>query len=186
MERTGLLDKIMRSVLTIYRGRKGLDTDGGEREGRISYQTGLKLGIETFQKIQANAALDLELLILAEYTFLIQELELCAVQDTRARASLHNAIQDFDGASLALKVLHNDSDYILAAKTYSCRPLFRYKQMPKDAFHVACAGHSVRINNILKAPGINLLEKDLLKQRHANMITAQSVYLEKQKKVLAG
>jgi hypothetical protein len=57
--------------------------------------------------------------------------------------------------------------------------------MPKDAFHVACAGHKARLDNILKSPGINLLEKELLKQRQANMITAQSVYLEMQKKLLA-
>ncbi|MDR2490169.1 MAG: hypothetical protein LBD20_02065 [Spirochaetaceae bacterium] len=161
-----------------------MDTAGGEQEGRINYQAGLKLAIETFQKIQAEASLDLELLILAEYTFLIQEFELCAVQDTRARASLTNAIQDFDGAFLALEVLQNIDVYKFVDKAISHRPVFRYKNMPKDAFHVACAGHGARIDNILKAPGINLLEKDMLKQRHSNMLTAQSVYLGKQKQVL--
>jgi hypothetical protein len=50
--------------------------------------------------------------------------------------------------------------------------------------HVACTGHKTRLDNILKSPGINLLEKELLKQRQANIITAQSIYLEMQNKIL--
>jgi len=56
--------------------------------------------------------------------------------------------------------------------------------MPKDAFHRACGGHKTRLNNILRSPGINLTEKKLLEQRLTNIITAQSVYYEKQKKAL--
>jgi hypothetical protein len=56
--------------------------------------------------------------------------------------------------------------------------------MPKDAFHVACSGHYQRITNSLKVSGINSAEKELLYQRRSNMTTAQSVYLEKQKKIL--
>jgi hypothetical protein len=42
------------------------------------------------------------------------------------------------------------------------------------------------IDNILRSPGINLAEKMLLEQRFTNMITSQSVYLEKQKHIILG
>jgi hypothetical protein len=183
LDRAGYLDKINKSVISIYKGRDGLDTDGGERDGRISFQTGLAGALDVFKKIQSQVYEDLELLILAEYVFLGQELQFCASKDTNAITSLTRAIQEFDEAFLALGVLQNTDVYKSLEKAISHRPEFRYKAMPKDAFHVACAGHRVRIQNILKSPGINLAEKELLKQRYSNMGTAQSVYLEKQKKI---
>jgi hypothetical protein len=185
LDRTGLLDKINDSASVIDQGRKWLDTDGLERQGRINYRKGLSLSLEAFREAQSRAGEDLQTLFAAEYTFLTQEREVCAPQDTKAGASLSKALKEFDEAFLALEVLQNPEGYASAEKTYSTRPEFRYRGMPKDAFHVACAGHKARINNILKSPGINLLEKELLKQRYANMETAQSVYLEMQKKIPA-
>ena len=126
----------------------------------------------------------MELLIIAEYTFLGQELELCVSADTNAITSLTKSVQEFDEAFLALDLLQNTGIYELLEKAFSHRHEFRYRGMPKDAFHVACGGHIVRIKNILKAPGINLAEKELLEQRRANIITAQSAYIEKQKKIV--
>jgi hypothetical protein len=185
LDRTGYLNNINTGVIWIYKGRDGLDTDGGEREGRISFQTGLALALDTFKKVQIQVNEDLELLILAEYAFLSQELQFCASVDTNAITSLTKAIQEFDEAFLALGVLQNTEVYKSLEKAISHRPEFRYKAMPKDAFHVACTGHKARIQNILKSPGINFAEKELLKQRYSNMGTAQSVYLDKQKKILA-
>ena len=184
MDRIGLLDKINDSAFAIDQGRKWLNTDGFEREGRINYQNGLIRGIEAFHEALINAGEDLHTLFIAEYTFLAQEFEFCAQQDTKARTSLSKAIQDFDDAFLALEVLQNTEGYKLVEKVFSHHAVFRYRGMPKDAFHVACAGHTARIENILKSPGINLLEKELLKQRQINMTTAQSVYLDMQKKIL--
>jgi hypothetical protein len=174
----------MSSVASIYEGKQGLDTDGSEHEGRVSYRSGIALALDVFQKIREQAAGDLELLILAEYTFLGQELQFCVPADTNAKTSLTKAIQEFDEAFLVLVVLQNAEIYKSVEKAFSHRSEFRYRGMPKDTFHVACAGHIARIKNILKSPGINLAEKELLKQRHSNMTTAQSVYLEKQKKIL--
>ena len=41
--------------------------------------------------------------------------------------------------------------------------------------------HRTRLQNILRSPGIDPIEKSLLKQRFANLATAQSGYIEKQK-----
>jgi len=56
---------------------------------------------------------------------------------------------------------------------------------PKDSFHVACGSHKTRIQNILRSPGIDPIEKSLLKQRLVNLPTARISYIEKQKKALA-
>lgn len=184
MGRTGLLDKIHDSVSYIYRGREWLGTDGLEHEGRISFQDGLVLGLEAFREAQTRANEDLHTLFSAEYIFLTQEFELCAPQDAKARTSLSKAIQEFDEAFLAFEVLQNIEGYKFAAKTYSTRTECRYRKMPKDAFHIACGGHIARIDNALKVSGINLMEKELLKQRQENMKVAQAVYLAMQKKIL--
>jgi len=73
----------------------------------------------------------------------------------------------------------------LALETFKKVQECRYNNMPKDAFHYMCAGHQTRIENILKAPGISLAEKELLKQRYDNLVKAQSIYYEKQKNVLS-
>lgn len=185
MDRAGFLDKILASATNIYEGRLGLDSDGGEHEGRINYQGGLALAMDAFTQIQTQSADDVDMFIVAEYTFLSQERQFCDPQDTKAITSLNKAIQEFDEAFLVLGVLQNAAIYRYLDKAFSHRPEFRYRKMPKDAFHVACAGHKARLDNILKAPGINLFEKELLKQRYANMATAQSAYWEKQKKIIA-
>jgi hypothetical protein len=181
LDQTGFLDEIIASATNIYEGRRGLDTDGSEHEGRVNYRSSLAVALDTFQQVRMLPAEDLELLVLAEYTFLGQEHKYCDSRDTRALISLKKAIQEFDEAFLALGILQNAVIYQSVEKTYSTRAEFRYKGMPKDAFHVACAGHKARLDNMLKVPGINLAEKELLKQRYANMIRAQLVYWEKQK-----
>jgi hypothetical protein len=57
---------------------------------------------------------------------------------------------------------------------------YRVNGFPKDSFHIACIAHKTRIQNILRAPGLDLLEKELLKQRYANLFAAQNGYVERQ------
>jgi hypothetical protein len=184
LDRAGLLSKINAGVITIYQGRQWLDTEGLEGDGRISYKTGLAIAMEAFKEVCVHATEDLELLFLAEYTFLTQELNLCTPIDTNARTSLTAAIREFDEGFLASGILQKAENYKLIHEALSTRTEFRYRRMPKDAFHVACAGHYQRITNSLKVSGINPAEKELLYQRRSNMVTAQSVYLEKQKGIL--
>jgi hypothetical protein len=187
MERTGLTwltDRIFVSALAIDQGRKWLDTQGKAEAGRISYKKGLSDAHNAFKEAQAEALKDLELLIGAEYTFIGQELNFCDSADMETINSLTQAIEYFDGALLVLKIIKKPTQYKLVERAFSVHHNFRYNKMPKDAFHVACMGHITRIKNSLRTPGINLAEKELLEQRLANIKTAQSVYLQKQKKVL--
>lgn len=186
MEQIGYVDNvdsIYQAVISIYAGRKGWATKGKEPEGRVTFEYGITKASYAFKEAETSA--DPQTLILAEYTFICQELELCSETDKETLSSLSKAKQDFDDAFLALQVVENSSGYKEAEKTYPHRDDYRIKNFPKDAFHTACISHRTRLNNIIRVPGVDPIEKSLLKQRIANLKTAQNGYMTKQKKTLA-
>jgi hypothetical protein len=182
LELTGLIDSIYEAAAAIEFGRKGFATRGKAEEGRISYETGIALALSNFK--DAQSTVDPYTIIFVEYTFLFQELQFCDEIDTDSISSLTQAIQSFDDAFLALQAVE-DSGYIIADKTHPHNKKYRICGFPKDSFHIACIAHKTRIQNILRSPGVDPIEKTLLKQRFANLATAQNGYIEKQKRVLS-
>ena len=181
MAQIGFLSSIYEAASFIDLGRKGFAIIGKEREGRISFEKGIAQAMAAFQEAQTTA--NPQAIILAEFTFISQELQFCHETDKASIGSLTQAIQSFDDAFLALKVVE-ELDYKTAEQTYPHHKDYRISGFPLDAFHVACKSHRTRLQNILKAPGIDPIEKDLLKQRFANLSTAQNSYIEKQRKAL--
>jgi hypothetical protein len=177
----GLIDSIYGAVAAIDFGRKGFATRGKEQEGRISYEDGIAKALSAFHEAQVTA--DPQAIILSEYTFLSQELEFCEKTDKDSLSSLTQAIQSFDDAFLALKAIEKH-DYKIADDIFPHVGKYRFSGFPKDAFHIACIGHKTRLQNVLRAPGIDPIEKALLKQRLANLSAGQGGYVEKQKKAL--
>jgi hypothetical protein len=167
---TGLLSKIYEAATNIDAGRKGFATKGKAEVGRVSYETGISEAMAAFQ--EAQTSIDPQTIILAEYTFLTQELEFCDESDNNSRSSLTKAIQSFDDAFLALKIVEDGTLYHGAEQTYPRSQKYRVSGFPKDAFHIACIAHRTRLHNVLRAPGIDPIEKALLKQRFANLSTA--------------
>jgi hypothetical protein len=182
MDPTGLIDEIFQAVVNIDFGRKGLATDGEEHNGRIHYEDGIYTALSAFKEAQASA--DPRTLILAELTFLQQELQFCYETDTDTKSSLSQAIQNFNDALLSLEVVEDAVLYKGAEKTHPHSPKYRIQGYPKDAFHLACIAHRTRIRNSLRTPGINMIEKVILNQRSANITVAQNGYIEKQKKAI--
>jgi len=179
----GLASKIADAVTNIDAGRKGFATRGKEQEGRISYEIGIDMASSAFEEAQTSA--DPHALVLAEYAFILQELQLCNEADKETVNSLTHAIQGFDDAFLALPVVEDSVIYQGVDKVFPHRNIYRVGGFPKDAFHIACIAHRTRIQNILRTPGVDPIEKKLLKQRLANLATAQGGYAAKQKKALA-
>jgi len=177
-----LILSINDAAINIDSGRKGFATKGKAEEGRVSYEMGISAALSAFR--DAQSTIDPHIIILAEYTFLIQKLQFCEEADTDSRSSLTQAIQSFDDAFLALKAVENSSLYQGAELTHPHSKKYRITGFPKDAFHIACIAHRTRIQNILRAPGIDHIEKALLKQRFTNLSTAQNGYIEMQKKAL--
>jgi hypothetical protein len=182
LDLTGLVDSIHQAAINIDFGRKGWATRGKTEEGRISYETGIVLAMTTFQEAQISAGP--QSMIIAEYTFLSQELEFCEKTDKDSLSSLTQAIQSFDDAFLVLEVVEDKTLYQGVEKSYPHDKKYRVGGFPKDAFHIACGGHKTRLQNVLRAPGIDPIEKSLLKQRFVNLSAAQGGYIEKQKIVL--
>ena len=184
LEATGLIRSITDAAFNIDFGRKGVATRGKEQEGRISYEDGIAEAMTAFKEAQATA--DPQTIILVEYTFLTQELEFCEKSDKESLSSLTKALQSFDDAFHVLKIVEDSTLYHAVDESYPHDEKYRVGVVyPKDSFHVACGSHKTRLENILRSPGIDPIEKALLKQRLANLPTAKKGYIEKQKKVLA-
>jgi len=182
LEVTGLVYKISDAALAIDFGRKGFATRGKAEEGRLSYENGISEALSAFR--DAQSTIDPYIIILIEYTYLNQELQFCDDTDKDSLSSLTQAIQSFDDAFLALNVVNDKNLYQGAEQTHPHSKKYRVSGFPKDAFHIACIAHRTRLQNILRSPGIDPIEKSLLKQRFINLSTAQKGYIEKQKKTL--
>jgi len=182
LAKIGFLSSIAEAALRIDSGRKGFATKGKAEEGRISYEDGIAEAMSAFQEAQTTA--DPQTIILAEYTFLSQELQFCDKSDKDSFTSLTKALQSFDDAFLALKAVENPN-YKIVDDTHPHDKKYRVAGgFPKDSFHIACSSHKTRLQNILRSPGIDPIEKALLKQRLINLPAAQNGYIEKQKKTL--
>jgi hypothetical protein len=96
---------------------------------------------------------------------------------------LTQVLQSFDNALLSLKAV-SDAGYKGADKTYPHSSKYRIKGFPRDAFHLACIAHQTRLRNSLRTPGLDMIEKALVRQRIANMQAAQGSYIEMQGKAL--
>jgi hypothetical protein len=123
-------------------------------------------------------------MILIELTYLQQEFQFCDETDTITRSSLTQAIQSFEDSLRSLKIVEDSTLYQGAEATYPTASKYRYHGFPRDAIHLACVAHRTRLQNSLRTPGINMIEKSVLIQRAANMAVIQSAYAEKQKKAL--
>ena len=181
MDTTGYVINIAAATINIDYGRKGFATRGKAEEGRLSYERGISGALSVFRDAQSTA--DPHIIILIEYTFLNQELQFCDETDTNSLSSLTQAIQSFDDAFLALKAV-DDTNYIIAELTHPHHKNYRFGGFPKDAFHIACISHRTRIQNMLRTPGVDPIEKVLLKQWFDNLSTAQNGYMNKQGKIL--
>jgi hypothetical protein len=178
----GLVNNIYDAAAAIASGRKGFAIQGKEREGRINYETGISVTLSAFKDAQATA--DPQTIILAEYTFLSQELEFCDKSDKESLSSSTQAIQSFDDAFQVLKIVEKP-EYKIADIAIPHHKDYRVGGgYPKDSFHVACGSHKTRLKNILRSPGIDPIEKALLKQRLINLSAGQGGYMEKQRKAL--
>jgi hypothetical protein len=182
LDQTGLINDVVTSAFNIDDGRKGFAISGKERQGRLSYESGIALAMSTFQ--EAQRSVDPQTIIRVEVGFLTQELQFCEEGDTDTRSSLTYAIQAFRDALRSLETVSDATAYKSAETTYPTDPKKRVQGFPADAFHQACGSHQMRLRNILRSPGIEMREKALLKQRADNMKAAQGAYVEKQRNAL--
>jgi len=177
----GLANSIYSATADIDVGRKGYAVIGKEREGRISFEDGIAMALAAFKKAMASG--DPQTMLLCEYIFLSQENQFCPEADKETHNSLAQAIESFDDAFLVLKAVENPG-YKIVDEAFPRNGKYRVKGCPKDSLHIACIAHKTRLQNILRTPGLDQIERDLLKQRLLNLPAAQDGYVKKQKKAL--
>jgi hypothetical protein len=182
LDRIGLINILVNAVHDIDFGRKGFATVGKEGEGRVFYEQGIAAAFSIFKEVQTVA--DPEFFMLAESAYSEQELEFCNEADTYARGSLTQAIRSFDDALRSVKVVKEKASYRKAEMTYPTDPKKRIQGCPKDAFHLACSAHITRLQNSLRTPGVNMIEKAAQEQRISNMKTAATIYFKLHKSAL--
>jgi hypothetical protein len=182
MDLTLYLVDLVGYVNNIDAGRKGLLVYGKEAEAHALYDSGIHSAINAFQEAQQSA--DCEKLVRSEFTYMTEELSLCASSDKDALDSLSKGVQDFRDAIRCLETVKDKEGYEAAEKTYPTYYKFRIQACPKDAYHSACVGHTARLRNSLRSTAVLQLEKEMFRQRLANMERAQEAYLVLQKGIL--
>jgi hypothetical protein len=183
MEKSGLAAEIYAGVALIAKGRRGVQKDGEERDGRISFELGHALVREAFAA--ALESRDVEMIRLAEYIYTAQELAESSDAEPRGRASTQAAIDQFDDAFLALKAVEEGAPYHTVDLAFPHKKAYRYKGMPRDSFHLACSSDRTRIHNGLTRLGIPNLDIGLANERMDTLAAAQGIYLEKQTAAIA-
>jgi hypothetical protein len=146
------------------------------------FEEGIALAMTAFTK--ADATSDPFLMLLAEYTFVIQELESGYPEEKEALASYRAAKGAFDDAFRALEVVKDAAIYHGVEKAFPRKKDYRHNGYPKDAFHIAYIGHRTRLQNTLKQIGIDPLERSFREKRIQTCPLAQTAYTVLQKKAL--
>jgi len=143
MEKNGLLIDVSSGVAYLAKGRRLLYANGTEAEGLKMYQDGCKMLISLFDEALGSG--DAELMFLSEFYYTSCELSASQGSEPVAVKSAQSAVRKFEEGLAALEIVVNPQRYEAVHSVLSTEPSFRYKGMPKDAFHVAVpVGHCPR------------------------------------------
>jgi hypothetical protein len=171
-------------VERINLGRKGLAIEGATEEGRRFFSDGLLTALDIFKEVHDNMADDIETAIRVEHAYQTEERRYCNDAEPEVLASTTAALESFEDALRAFETVQDATIYQGVNKSYPRNRKYRYCGMPKDALHIACMANYTRINNTLRTPGINSIERQVFEQRQKNMKAMQSAYLAKQNTAL--
>ena len=154
-----------------YQAGKAID---GAREARAKLLSVLH---------EAARLQDIDALLAIERIFLAQEREQLS-EAPKKTASLNKAISEIDAAIAMLPHVRDSDDYRLA-NIYFSLPHNRFRDLPKDQAHQFFASHFTRLGNVEKHR-MEEGERQLIAARTGNVKTAQQLYTEFQRRILAG
>ena len=96
--------------------------------------------------------------------------------------SLNAAAADFAVIKSSVTTVKVPHEYQAAATTYHSKK--KAHGVVADGCHEALNSHTTRLGNRMSAVGIPISEKNVLRQRQANMRVAKELYVELQKRAL--
>jgi len=144
-----------------------------EFEGKDSFLSVLK---------EIGKTNDLDAIIKAESLTLQNERQKYGREDATVLPSLTAAAEDFSVITSAVKVVREPDAYKTAVATYHTKKAVR--GVIADGCHEALNSHIARLGNRMRAVGISIPEKNILRQRQTNMRTAKELYIGLQQEAL--
>jgi hypothetical protein len=188
LEKTGSIDdRIAKSVVFISAGQKNLHIKGSAEKGQKIFHRGMLNATDTFKDAFKDAAVtkDPKIIWQSEKTFLLQKYKICDPSDRMVRDNLQRLVTKADDALRCLETMRKPVPiYSDVEKTYSTSDSYRVQSLPKDAFHNSCNYLIKSLENTLRDPDKVAVEKNLTKQRVANIKLAKEIYIELQKEAL--
>ncbi|WP_320170452.1 hypothetical protein [Maridesulfovibrio sp.] len=143
----------------------------------IAFQNGLKDTLGMYKELAEYQ--DPEAILKAEQIALIQEKEFA--NSAEMVNSIKPGLTQLDEARQSLELVHDSEAYHKAASTYAGKR--KQGGLPLDGFRKFIKSHQARLTNRLKADGSHE-EKNILRQRKANLKVANEAYIKLQKKAL--
>jgi hypothetical protein len=125
---------------------------------------------------------ELPLLLAAEKLLLNQELSLYA-NSPEEHNSITAALSQIEEAEAALKIVRDSAAYQAATATYPAKR--KENSLPMDSFREFLKSHSARLTNRLVGR-LSEQEKELLRQRKANLSAIREMYAALQRDALSG
>jgi hypothetical protein len=186
LEKTGLNDDIRSAVRLIEGGRIKHFTNGTAEDGLLEFQEGCALLKQSFTDVKDSG--DIGLILSAEYYFLTAEIAEGNPDEALARSSSEVGLEVIDDAIRAYKALQSGAGYKWVDLAYPLhdKRKWRYRDMPKDAFHVFCESHTARLQNGLKRYGVSSLDRDLINLRIETLAAIEDIYHGLQRKAVEG
>jgi hypothetical protein len=176
---------IENAVTLIEEGRRLHFVEDTAVQGLKRFKEGNYLLKKAF--LDAKATNDLEVILNAEYDFLAAEIAMGDPDETLAKGSAEAGIEVIEDALNALKALALGNAYkaVDLAYPHHDKRSWRYKDMPKDAFHVFCASHKSRLQNGLKRYGVSTIDRDLITMRVDTISAIEEAYCAMQRQILS-
>ena len=174
MGMAGLRDKYSRRVSADWIAHCAVE----ESRERLLHSKGLAISLAVLQEIAAGK--DVELLLAVEEITLKQEL-LFYVNAPEEKNSVTTAIGQLHEALACLDIVKHAEHYRAATTTFPGKQ--KLNDLPLDGFREFIKSHTTRLTNRL-AGQLSGPEKEILRQRKANLLVAKDVYVALQKKAL--
>jgi hypothetical protein len=182
--KNGQRGDIAYAVRAIEEGRTKHFTPGQAEEGLAAFMEGSALLKQSF--LDAKATGDIETILRAEYDFLSNAIIEGDSDETFAKSSAEAGLEVIEDALNALKALALGDAYKAVDLAYPRhdKRAWRFKDMPKDAFHVFCASHKSRLQNGLSRFGVSKIDRELVKLRIDTINAIEEIYCERQRQTL--
>ena len=130
----------------------------------------------------ANKSKNIGLLINAENALVELEKAVHSDKDPSVQSTLNAATVDLSVITKSIGVVRS-AEYYQQVDT-TIHPKKKIHGVPTDGCHEALNGHVTRLSNRMSAVGISIPEKNVLRQRQANMRTAKELYIGLQAQAL--